>query len=172
MDHPVDWLRQTVPGFDALSEDERAAILDFSMLWSLFEGTVLNAKGSAAAIVAMVDKLRDAGVVDLQPLADAMDHFQNRYYKNGAFTDAFDQHLHFRHNDRRPLAEAFVSGAAADDAEKLKGLLIIVYRLRNNLFHGIKWTYKIQGQFDNFTNANAALMASTSMAMQAGIVNY
>lgn len=169
---PVEWLRHTVPGFDDLSEDERAAIRDFSMLWSLFEGTVLGASGNADALIAMVDGLQDRGAVDVGPLAPAIAHFCGRYYANGAFTPAFDEHLHFKRRDHRPVAEAFVSGATNDPSEILKGLLIVVYRLRNNLFHGIKWTYKIQGQLENFRHANAALMATTNMAMAAGMVRY
>lgn len=169
---PVEWLRHTVPGFDALSEEERAAIRDFAMLWSLFEGTVLGASANAGGLVAFVEELQQRGAVDLVALGPAIAHFRGRYYANGAFTPAFDQHLYFRPHDRRAAAEAFVSGAANDPGEILKGLLIIVYRLRNNLFHGVKWTYKIQGQLENFTHANSALMAATNMAMAAELVQY
>ena len=37
-------------------------------------------------------------------------------------------------------------------------MLIIVWRFRNNLFHGEKWAYQLQGQLSNFTHANAVLM--------------
>lgn len=169
---PLEWLRHTVPGFDDLSVDERAAIRDFSMLWGLFEGTVLGTRGNASTIIAMVNRLRERGAVDLAPLAVAIGHFRRRYYANGEFAPAFDQHLHFRNNDHRPMAEAFVSGATNDAAEILKGLLIIIYRLRNNLFHGIKWTYGVQDQLENFRHANDTLMATTNMAMIAGVVRY
>lgn len=169
---PVEWLERTVPGFDNLSEEERAAIRDFAMLWSLFEGTVLGAQGSAQSLVDFVDTLQAHGAVDVTDLAPAIAHFRGRYYSNGAFTPAFDQHLHFRANDQRPIAEAFVSGAANDAPDMLKGLLIIVYRLRNNLFHGLKWAYNIEGQLDNFRHANDTLMAATNRALRAGLVQY
>lgn len=169
---PIEWLQLTVPGFHDLSEDERAAIRDFAMLWSLLEGTVLGARGNAGALIALVDGLQERGAVNLATLDAAVAHFRGRYYANGGFTAAFDQHLQFRNNDRRPLAETFVSGATNDPAEILKGLLIIVYRLRNNLFHGVKWTYRIQGQLENFRHANAILMATTNMALAAGLVQY
>jgi hypothetical protein len=169
---PVEWLRLTVPGFDELSEEERAAIRDFAMLWSLFEGAVLDARGNAGALVAIVNRLHERDAVNLATLDAAVAHFRGRYYANGGFTFAFDQHLHFRNNDHRPLAEAFVSGATNDPPEMLQGLLIIVYRLRNNLFHGVKWTYRIQGQFENFRHANAILMATIHMATTAGLVQW
>jgi hypothetical protein len=33
-----------------------------------------------------------------------------------------------------------------------------VFRYRNNLLHGVKWQYKLQGQLGNFTTANDVLM--------------
>jgi len=37
-------------------------------------------------------------------------------------------------------------------------LLIVVYRLRNNLFHGEKWAYEMKDQRSNFEQANEVLM--------------
>ncbi len=37
-------------------------------------------------------------------------------------------------------------------------MLIIVFRYRNNLFHGVKWEYELAGQLSNFTTANSVLM--------------
>ena len=119
---PVEWLRSTVPGFDDLSEDERRAIGNFSIIWSLFEGSVLNGRGSVRALTSVVDELRQRNTIDLAPLNSAIDHFRGRYFANDTFTTAFDQHLHFRPQDQRPVAEAFVSGQANDEAAILKGL--------------------------------------------------
>lgn len=156
---PQRWLRRSVPGFNDLSAEERAAIRDFSLLWSLFEGTVLHTRANADRIVEAVSQLRDAGRLQLEPFDAPIGHFRARYFDGQNFTPAFDQHLHFRNGDNRPLAKAFVSGQTNDEAEIIAGLLIIVYRLRNNLFHGIKWAYGIRDQLDNFRHANESLMA-------------
>ncbi|QUS40611.1 hypothetical protein RPMA_18540 [Tardiphaga alba] len=169
---PIDWLRVNVPGFEALCEDERAAIRDFSMLWSLFEGTVLGTRGSTKMLLSLVDKLDSLGAIKISPLRPAIAHFRTRYYSNGAFTAAFDQHLHFRRGDQRGIAELFVSGASSEACSVLKGLLVIIFRLRNNLFHGLKWSYGLQGQLDNFRHANEVLMAVCSMAVSVGLVRY
>ena len=55
---------------------------------------------------------------------------------------------------------------AADTAEVAAALLIIVYRFRNNLFHGVKWAYEIRGQFENFSYANAVLMQAIELQQQ------
>jgi hypothetical protein len=36
--------------------------------------------------------------------------------------------------------------------------LMIVGRLRNDLFHGKKWAYELRDQRENFTHANGVLM--------------
>lgn len=35
---------------------------------------------------------------------------------------------------------------------------MIVWRFRNNFFHGEKWTYRLEGQLQNFIDANVILM--------------
>lgn len=156
---PQRWLRRNVPGFNDLSSAERAAIRDFSLLWSLFEGTVLATRADADRIIEAVNRLRVDGRLRLAPFDEPIDYFRARYFDGQNFTPAFDQHLHFRNGDHRPVAEAFASGRTNDEVEIVSGLLIIVYRLRNNLFHGIKWAYGIRDQLDNFRNASETLMA-------------
>jgi hypothetical protein len=41
----------------------------------------------------------------------------------------------------------------------LQGLLLIVYRLRHNLFHGEKWANGIRGKRDNSTHACVLMMS-------------
>ena len=59
-------------------------------------------------------------------------------------------------------------GENNNHADSVAGLLIVIYRLRNNLFHGIKWAYGIQGQRNNFEQANAALIAALTQLSQHG----
>jgi hypothetical protein len=40
----------------------------------------------------------------------------------------------------------------------MTAILIIVFRYRNNLFHGVKWHYRRHGQLANFIVANEILM--------------
>ncbi len=156
---PNKWLRDHVPGYAALSPQERRAIRDFSLLWSLYEGTRLNTQGSVGAIVNFTASLHIANRLAMQPaFRAAVLHFRNRYYTEPGFNHAFDS-LHFRARDRRPLVESVLSGMVDDDASILTALLIIVYRLRNNLFHGQKWAYGITNQLDNFRHASNILIA-------------
>lgn len=44
------WLNLNAPGYEELGQDEKGAIQDFSLLWSLFEAQVLNTSASADSI--------------------------------------------------------------------------------------------------------------------------
>ena len=155
---PTQWLERSAPGFDRLSTQEREAIKDFALLWSLYEGTVLSATGSAGEIVRAVGSLRDQGKLNLEPFHPAIEYFSRRYYDGTELTPAFEG-LHLRAGDRRPLVERVIQRQSSDELEILSAILIIILRLRNNLFHGIKWSYGIQGQLENFQAANDVLMA-------------
>lgn len=155
---PIRWLSNFAPGFEQLSSLERNAIRDFSLLWSLFEGTVLDTNANADAIIRMTDQFGAQQKLTLVPFQPAIRYFCDRYYDGGDSTPEFDG-LRFRANDQRPLVEMVISGQSNDDSEILSAILIIVLRLRNNLFHGNKWSHEIQGQLENFRNSNNVLMA-------------
>jgi hypothetical protein len=62
--------------------------------------------------------------------------------------------LHLRRNDKSALVRAVLNKENTNPADSVAALLIVVLRLRNNLFHGVKWAYEIREQLGNFTNAN------------------
>ncbi|NPD21270.1 hypothetical protein [Alterinioella nitratireducens] len=143
-----DWLERSQPGYRELAQGERSAVAGFSIIWSVFEAAALSGSGSVRSIGQFIDGNREA-LVDFAPLQAPLDYFQDRYVEDGAINLRFD-HLNFRRNDNRELVEAVLLGRNDDNAEKAKALLIIVYRLRNNLFHGLKWAYEMRDQQANF----------------------
>lgn len=157
--NPIDWLCLHAPGFKELSNEEREAISHFSLLWSFFEAEALGTNASANAILALTQDWASHGQLNLGAFESGVAYFQTRYFANGTPTE----HLHglaLRANDNPALVHSMLKGEALSPAETVAALLIVVYRLRNNLFHGAKWAYGIRGQLANFTHANAALMAA------------
>lgn len=150
------WLEDKVPGFGQLSEAERQAIADFTILWTLFESRVLATQGSAQKITETVQGWEQAGTVDAASCKNELTYFQERYFADGKFTHHFDG-LKLRANDQPALVKAVLDGSDLSAQGRMIAVLIIVLRYRNNLFHGIKWQYKLQGQLDNFSHANAVL---------------
>ncbi len=156
---PIDWLCEHAPGFKELSNEEREAIFHFSLLWSFFEAESLGTNASANAILALTQNWASQGQLKLESFDNSLAYFRARYFANGQPT----QNLHglaLRKNDNPGLVYSMLKGEAISPSDTVAALLIIVYRLRNNLFHGAKWAYGIQGQLGNFTCANAALMAA------------
>jgi len=149
--NPIDWLCAKAPGFNELPEEDRLAIMHFSLLWSFFEAEALKTNASAAAILAVVHEWADQGRLNVAAFAESLGYFKARYFKNGTATQHF-QRLSLRKNDNPSLVEAVLRGENTNPADSVSALLIIVYRLRNNLFHGVKWAYGISGQLDNFTH--------------------
>lgn len=158
----IDWLRSKAPGFNELSEEERAAIMDFSLLWSFFEAKALHTNASANAIIALAHEWASNGRLSILPFGQSLAYFRDRYFQNDAATEHFEG-LHLRRNDSPELVEAVLKGYNTNPTDCVAALLIVVFRLRSNLFHGVKWAYGIRGQFNNFIHANAALMAALEL---------
>jgi len=156
---PIDWLEQHVMGFEDLPGEDRHAIFCFALLWSLFEAKALNARASAQALLALVHEKAAEGRLNPQVFMGCLAYFRARYFADGRFTAHFDG-LNLRRNDNPELVRHVLNGTNNDPADSVAATLIIVYRLRNNLFHGIKWAYGIQGQRQNFEQANDALMSA------------
>jgi len=159
---PIEWLEQNAHGFNALSEPEREAISNFSLLWSFFEARALATRGSSHAILALTHKWSSQGLLDVQNFSASLQYFQKRYYSNSVATQHLAS-LNLRTNDCPELVNAVLKSENTNPADCVAALLIIVYRLRNNLFHGAKWAYGIQGQLENFNNANSVLMIALSI---------
>jgi hypothetical protein len=155
--NPINWLCSNAPGFAELPEEDRQAIFHFSLLWSLFEAEALGTQGSANAILALTHEWASQGKLNTTSFQDNLTYFRARYFLNGTPTE----HLHslsLRRNDNSALVYSVLKGENTNPADAVAGLLIVIYRLRNNLFHGVKWAYGIHGQRANFDHANAALM--------------
>lgn len=154
---PTYFLTKCVPGYADLSQQERDAISHFTMLWSAMEGLVLQTRANPTSLVDAVKVIAQQGLLNVEAFQDPLSYYRNRYIQGGAFTPHFDQLL-FRPRDRRPLVEAVLSDKDNDPVNVVAALLLIIYRLRNNLFHGAKWAYGIRGQQMNFTYGAEVLM--------------
>jgi hypothetical protein len=154
--HPIAWLNGMVPGFSDLQQQEKNAVMQFSLLWSLFEAQVLESSASSNLILKKCQKWSQREVLKLDTFQCFLGYFKERYIEQGKPNDRFT-HLHLRKNDEPELVKNVLKGIEIDLGNILAVLLIIVYRYRNNFFHGIKWAYNFHDQLGNFTNANQLL---------------
>ena len=162
----IEWLEREVYGFRDLTKADRTAINHFNLLWSFFENRVLANNASAGAILEAMQKMSADGQLDLEPLAPALAYFRDRYIEDGEPTYHFEGLLlrgEGLRGDKPDLVKAVLLEETDDPAEIAAGVLIIVYRFKNNLVHGMKWAYAIQDQRPNFRHATRVLMAVMDM---------
>jgi hypothetical protein len=158
----IPWMEARVPGFQHLSEAEREAPMHFSLLWSYFEAEVLNRNASAAAIAAWIQALNDQGRLRVAEFDPALAYFRQRYVANGQFTYHFNT-LFRGKADFRPMVEEVLLQDNLDRVDGVKAVFVIIYRFRNNFFHGNKWAYHLQGQLQKFEVSTIALMHAMEM---------
>lgn len=149
----LEWLSHKVPGFANITVEERDAIDDFSFLWSLFEGMEMNRFCNVQTIRQYVSDLDQRGrLVDFD-CETYLAYLKDRYFKDGQITNHY-YHLDLERNNNPAEVMDALSNENTTRAVKVIGCLIVIYRLRNNLFHGEKWLYNLEGQLDNFSQAN------------------
>ena len=152
----IIWLSKTSRAFGNLPREEKEEIIDFALLWSFFEGTKLDQHGSIAAIRTYVETLSQQQV-DTLSLDHFITYFQNRYTENDGFSYRY-QHLHLDESRNPEEVNRMLLREANDSRENLVGCLGVIYRYRNNFFHGVKWEYDLEEQHSNFVNANTLLL--------------
>lgn len=150
------WLVDSFPEFDELSEKEIEEIKTFSIMWSLFEGRYLDSSANADSIERFIISLDEMNKLEIKDISGYLDYFSDRYIKDGETNNKFDN-LHLRQNDKPTLVRNVLLRETNNTSKIVTALLIIVYRYRNNFFHGIKWEYGFEDQLDNFRQSNNLL---------------
>ena len=154
----LEWITNRAPAFAHLDESERNAIADFSMVWSFFEGTALGGFCNMAEIRKFSERLAAQNNIGRCNINLYLPYLKQRYFVNGELTHHFE-HLHIdRSGNPAEIVEALCNEAASEKT-KLIGCLGVIFRLRNNLFHGEKWQYQLRDQKQNFINATNFLMS-------------
>ena len=153
----LEWISDFLSLDRKLSGDEVENIRNFSLLWNLFEGLICNNYATVNAMENAVLNLQKRDKLEIDDYSNFLKYFANRYVENGE-TNHYFARLNFRHNDKRELVEPVLKGDETAPEKVLLSLLIIIYRYRNNLFHGIKSIYDLPNQIENFRNANQLLM--------------
>lgn len=134
------------------SEEDLKNIKNFSLIWNVFEA---NLCGNNFSIQRLQQGLANRNI-DVNLFANHLTYFKNRYTENGKLTNHF-QFLNFRPNDRQHLVESVLLGIDTNSKNIILAIAIIVYRFRNNLFHGLKEIQYIDQQNQNFEIANSFL---------------
>lgn len=150
-----EWL-QNNRYYSELDEDKLKSVFYFSLIWNVYEKEMCGKYGGIGKHPKKHAR-NLADKIDENILMEVFNYFKNRYVLNGEATPHF---ITFEFNKDEIKAEVFecLSSANPSNKDKLKALLCIAFRLRNNLFHGEKPVEKLYEQNENFRQINLILI--------------
>ncbi|OIQ40010.1 MAG: hypothetical protein BM558_11560 [Roseobacter sp. MedPE-SW] len=157
------WLGERQYGYRDLNPQIKATLMYFSMVWSIFEFQALDNNASPESITDFVNEKMPADY-DFSAFEEAFSYYTQRYVKAGQIKGKRFNALVGDSPKMQPNRETVegirsaLLGNTSTPQGKLIGLLLVVYRLRNNTFHGVKWKDGVNDQHDNFEHAICVLM--------------
>ena len=149
------WARCHLRQAPTLQPETLHAVSGFALVLSLFKGSVCHHRASVAEFEHVTGRINYSDDL-VQGLTECVAYYQFRYLAKGAFNARFER-LRFRPNDRRPFVEAVLKGEKVLPADQMLAVLIIAYRIRNNLFHGLKSVHIWDDQANNISHAAKVL---------------
>lgn len=155
------------PEYVSLDQYTRKSVHEFFILWSLFESRQLHCRATMSKLEKVSEDI-ELSRVDIAQLEDLFSFFLDRYTTGGKPNSRFKK-LRFpkRSKVERECVERSFATPCDDPRKALRTCLYIVYRVRNNLFHGTKWTGSITDHDQLFCRINALLR----MLLVAGMHN-
>jgi hypothetical protein len=149
-------LQSNVENFDTTDAKVLLEISNFNWLWPIFESKCCNGNACKTSIVKFCSEYADQYKID--DFDTELGYFRDRYRSENAEATGHLDKLLSHHGQN--LKESILAGLCeqAEPDSKMKALVLIVYRLRNNLFHGTKGGLGFTDQLDNFVHANRVLI--------------
>jgi hypothetical protein len=164
------WLSQHQIGYAGLDEEDRAAIREFALLWSVFELQALLGDGSVEAMIAYADELATLAETEghallVAPFIPHLTYFRSQFVDTSrSSTSALFDQIEFQRAEHKQLVSHALITLRDQTPELVKALLIIVHRLRGSLFRGLKWQRCSKKQRDDLYHASKILMKATDLA--------
>jgi hypothetical protein len=138
-----------------ISVDSLKTVNDFTLLWMIYEGRLYDSNYKSFRMIELVN----SGVIRLSNLDEYWTYFKERYMTSSAVLNTTFDQLAFSEqskNDKNRLM-VILTNRTPTDKERTIAILLIVARLRNNLFHGIKQVASLNLQSENLEMATKAL---------------
>lgn len=154
-----------------IDEDIRILISDFTLLWNAYEGYLYNTRYKAIYIMAMINRRKNV----FNDNSDLIDSFYNRLkkccinkygyfsastlYKNFSMniSDIFKKDDNNIYTEKDAIQKLDNHISMDDSINKLYIMLLIVGRVRNNMFHGIKLIKQLDQHEEIFNISNDIL---------------
>ena len=154
MSKVISWINEKIIHTEnsKIKSEDIDYIRDFTLLWNLFESLCFDDKfANMNKINNIIDSKID--LFEEEKYKNIFDYFYDRYKNdNNKF-----RKLNLR-NSEKELVKKVLNDEYNNKNNKLKFIMAIIYRYRNNLFHGEKEMRYIRFQKENFEVTNEFLM--------------
>lgn len=146
--------------YENIDESKLKNIFYFTLIWNIFEKECCGYDGN---IREHPENISEAihSKVNSEKIDTIFGYFQDRYITDAHTNQIFDDFKFSRNtndNDYKQFVKNSLLSSATTSKDKIKSLLYIAFRLRNNLYHGIKEVSKLYDQNENFKQINLLLM--------------
>jgi len=136
------------------AENDLKNIKDFSLLWNIFENLVCNRNCSINRMEESLNEIE----FQLVNFENSLAYLKERYVTGDNTNERFE-HLRISPDGRKEFVKRVLLEKDENTSNIILALAIIVYRYRNNLFHGEKNFMLLNEQEQNFSVANQILMS-------------
>lgn len=153
------WARASLREAPTLQPSTLDVVAGFTFLWNLFEGVACHGRVSVPGLGQVAERIAASPLLTNDTVEHSLSFYRFRYLDGEQMQDRFYD-LNFRQNDKQELVEAVLKGTETNLVNKLHALLIIAYRIRNNMFHGLKSVHIWDDQAQNISEAARILSAA------------
>lgn len=156
------WFNQFTEEGSSIVQDDLQPVLEFTLIWNLFERFVCQNVANLSRIRAHIEGAINAGKITSEDFLPHLEFFRTRYenpteeYLKEVLLSA---HHHQSTKDRENIrtVQLVLDGSYTDVNNVVYALFFIAYRVRNNLFHGEKQLHTLHLQSELFETVNSYL---------------
>ena len=157
-DSTIDRIKEQLTCYEDSNNflQSRRFLFEFAVIWNIFEKKKM---GNHASIFDVSDFVERLPSIDNININEIFEYFKNRYTNNPNYANLFEA-LRWRdkEKDKKDETHRILLDKDSIDKDKIKAVLYIIFRLRNNLFHGKKSILTIDQQRETFKLANSFLL--------------
>lgn len=168
----LEWISQFFDNEADMDSEGLERVKNFTFLWNMFERFACSKFATVASIKVFVTKLRDNNLITAELIEPYLEYFIERYSNADNLINI--EGLRFRPAQDELKTEVIkvLSRETVQPSLQLEALLLILLRLRNNLFHGEKDILLLNTQISNFKYANRLLANVLDVMKANNMINH
>lgn len=138
-------------------------ILHFTLMWNVFEGKLCYTQAGPKKLQQIALTLASTDFLKSSTAQGFLTFVRNRYWNNGATDDRFEL-LRLRTREEKDVVFNVIADRLSNARDVIYALLLVVYRYRNNAFHGIKNPAEVFGSAELFNHSSRFLALAIEYA--------